>query len=148
MENPFSLIVLACQKSLLEGRVSEEALGGDRLAIAKALLKGPYDHDHILCLLVFLKNFIYIENEEINRIFDKQIQDLSGGAINMGIIEAVKLHERQQGQLEGRLEGKLEVVERLILKLGLTSDEQIADLANVSIEFVKKVRRDLTTRKQ
>ncbi len=62
----------------------------------------------------------------------------------MGIIEAVKLHERQQGQLEGRLE----VVERLILKLGLTSDEQIADLANVGVDFVKKVRLDLATRKQ
>ncbi len=73
MENPFSLIVLACQKSLLEGRVPEDALGGDRLAIAKAFLKSHYDHDRILNLLVFLKNFIYIENEEINRIFDKQI---------------------------------------------------------------------------
>ncbi len=39
MENPFSLIVLACQKALLEGKVPEKELGRERLTIAKALLK-------------------------------------------------------------------------------------------------------------
>lgn len=43
---------------------------------------------------------------------------------------------------EGRLEGKTEVVRNIIVKLGLTN-EQAAEVAEVSIDFVEKVRADL-----
>ncbi|MDX3917365.1 MAG: hypothetical protein QHC79_27740, partial [Pseudosphingobacterium sp.] len=36
----------------------------ERLTIAKALITHNYDRDRILSFLVFLKNFLYIENEE------------------------------------------------------------------------------------
>ena len=61
----------------------------------------------------------------------------------------------RESKLEGKLEGKqegaeqksYEVVERLLLKLGLP-DDQIADLANVTIEFVQKVRSELAKKKR
>jgi len=43
---------------------------------------------------VFLKNFIFIDNEEINRTFDRHILQLTGGTVNMGVIDIVK---RQEG---------------------------------------------------
>jgi predicted transposase YdaD len=106
MKNPFSVIVLACQMALLEGHILDEELGEKRLAIAKTLLSQGYNHERIISLLVFLKNFIFIDNKDINSKFDKIIETLTGGTINMGIIETLKMQERREGKLEGKLEGE------------------------------------------
>jgi predicted transposase YdaD len=45
----------------------------------------------------------------------------------------------REGEAKGREEGKRKEVENLIVKLGL-SDEQVAEVAEVSVDFVKKVR--------
>jgi hypothetical protein len=140
--NPFSLIALACQKALLEGKIPDEELGEERLAIVKALLSHGYDRQRIISFLIFLKNFIFIDNEEINRKFDQQIEELTKDKNTMGVIEVFKKYEREEGKLEGRQA----IVENLIVKLGL-SDKQAADVAEVSIAFVKKVRKELAARK-
>jgi hypothetical protein len=46
---------------------------------------------------------------------------------------------------KGKLEGKLEVVESLIKKLKL-SDNHIADLAKVDLDFVKGVRQQINNK--
>ncbi|WP_257666765.1 hypothetical protein [Parapedobacter tibetensis] len=71
MENAFALIVLACQKALLEDKVPDEELGADRLTIAKALLRHNYDGDRIISFFVFLKNFLFIDDKDINRMFHR-----------------------------------------------------------------------------
>jgi hypothetical protein len=76
--------------------------------------------------------------QEINRIFDNEIEKLTGGTIGMGVIEVVKRQERQQE----RLEVKTQTIRNLILKLNL-SDKQIADVAEVPVSFVKKIRASL-----
>ncbi len=43
---------------------------------------------------------------------------------------------------QGKVEGKVEEVKNLIQKLGLT-DAQAADVANVTVDFVKKIRQGL-----
>jgi len=55
---------------------------------------------------------------------------------------AVLTTAKKEGKMEGRLEGKLEEVKNLILKLGL-SDSQAAEIAEVSMDFVKNVRSGL-----
>ncbi|PRD54692.1 hypothetical protein [Sphingobacterium gobiense] len=102
MDNIFAFLVVACQKALLEGKIPDEELGEDRLTIAKTLLCHDYEHDRIKNFLIFLKNFLYINDAEINRIFDEQIIQLTGGTIDMGVIEVVKKQEREQGRLEER----------------------------------------------
>ncbi|MGK6351615.1 hypothetical protein [Parapedobacter sp. DT-150] len=79
--------------------------------------------------------------------FDEQVVQLTGGTINMGVIEAIKRQERQQGLQQGSEQKSYDVVENLIVKLGL-SDEQAADIAEVSTEFVHKVRADLAKKKK
>jgi len=101
MDNAFALIVLACQKALSEGQVSDRQLGEYRLVIARALLKQMYDYNRIISFVVFLKNFLYVEDEEINRVFDEQILKLTGGKIDMAVIDIVKAHAREDGFLEG-----------------------------------------------
>lgn len=149
MDNVFALIVLSCQKALLEGKVPDTELGEGRITIAKALLSHNYGHDRIISFLVFLKNFLYVNDVEINRIFDDQIIQLTGNTINMGVIDVIKKHERlagiQQGRQEGVEQARTEVVESLISELNL-SDEQAARIARVSIDFVRKVRVELRAR--
>ncbi|ANI88885.1 hypothetical protein A9P82_06005 [Arachidicoccus ginsenosidimutans] len=48
----------------------------------------------------------------------------------------------EKGMEKGKAEGKAEVVRNLIIKLGFT-DAQAADVAEVSLDFVKKVRASL-----
>ncbi|MBN8788485.1 MAG: hypothetical protein J0I84_15455 [Terrimonas sp.] len=163
MDNPFALIVLAAQKALLQGKVPEELLADQRLAVARALIQSKkFSHKKIEKLLVFLKNFIYIRNDEINRKFDTQIEQLTGGTVTMGIIETIKKIEReegieigmkkgiekgiQKGMEKGMEQGKQDVIENLITKLGL-SDKQVADIAEVPVSFVKKIRAALKKNK-
>jgi hypothetical protein len=66
-KNPFALIALACQKALLEGKIPEEELNNQRLEIVKALLKQNYDPDRVRSFILFIKNFIFIKDQDINR---------------------------------------------------------------------------------
>jgi predicted transposase YdaD len=66
----------------------------------------------------------------------------------LGVIEGKLegiLEGKLEGIVEGKLEGKLEVVESLIKKLEL-SDNHIADLAKVDIDFVKRVRQEINNK--
>lgn len=144
MDNPFALIVLAAQKALLQGKVPEEEMANHRLAVAKALIQSKkFSHEKIEKLLFFLKNFIYIGNEEINSKFDKQIEQLTGGTITMGIIETIKKIEREEafeiGIEKGIEKGKLQVVQNL-LNAGKFTIAEIAGFAGVTEAFVKKVK--------
>ena len=88
-------------------------------------------------------------------MFDNQIEQLTGGAITMGIIETIKKIEREEGfekgmergMEKGIEKGKQEVIENLIIKLGL-SDRQVADIAEMPVSFVKKIRAVLKKKKQ
>ncbi len=53
---------------------------------------------------------------------------------------------RAEGKVEGKAEGKAEVVKNLLVKLGFT-DEQAADVAGVSVEFVANVRASISKKK-
>lgn len=157
--NPFALIVLACQKALLEGKIPDEALSNERLNIVKALLSRGYDHERIINFVVFIKNFLYVGDSNINRNFDRQIEELTERKINrkMGIIEVLKMQAQRDGLEEG-LEKGLEqgreeaeakknhdFVESLILELGLP-DSKVAKVAKVPLAFVKKVRAEINSK--
>ncbi|TAM97049.1 MAG: hypothetical protein EPN39_12235 [Chitinophagaceae bacterium] len=53
-----------------------------------------------------------------------------------------RLKGREEGLEEGKEVKSYEVVKNLIVKMGMT-DAQAADIAEVSVDFVKKVRRKL-----
>jgi len=142
MNNIFAFIVLACQKALLEGKVPDEELGDDRLSMAKTLFGHNYDKDRITNFLIFLKNFLYINNPKINSKFDQEIIQLTGGTIDMSVIEIVKKQERQQGAQQK----SYEFVENLIRQTDF-DDAKIASLAVVSLGLVKKIRSDLKRRR-
>jgi len=137
MDNAFGMIVLACQNSLDQGRVPEEELAQSRLDIAKALLGKNIDHDRIKSLLYFIKHFLFVGNEELNRKFDKEITQFSNKNIDMGVLEIIKDREREQGIIKGRKEEALAIANRLKAK-GYTLDE-IAEVSKLSVEEIEKL---------
>lgn len=139
MDNIFALVVLACQKAIGEGKVADAELGDDRLTIAKALLSHEYEHDRIVSFLFFLKNFLYINDVEINRIFDKQIVQLSEKEFDMGVIEIVKKHAREDNTRE--------IIKHLISETEF-SDEQASRITGVNVDFIRELRSELEQEKQ
>ncbi|SEL30886.1 hypothetical protein SAMN05421740_104217 [Parapedobacter koreensis] len=138
MDNAFALIVLACQKALLEGKVPERELGEGRTTIARALIaSGRYDKDRILGFLGFLKNFIFIDDEEINRNFDKFIYEVTGGTIEMGVIEVLKEQERQKGVKDGERKKALDIA-REMKNDGIPVD-QIVKFTKLTAKEIEKL---------
>jgi flagellar biosynthesis/type III secretory pathway protein FliH len=98
--------------------------------------------------------------------FDKAIEVITKNKRTMGIREMVLERAKKEGletglktglkrgRLKGREEGleeglekgiqkgKAEVVSNLIIKMAMT-DAQAADIAGVSVDFVKKIRKKL-----
>ncbi|HWV74938.1 MAG TPA: hypothetical protein VN040_24635 [Pseudosphingobacterium sp.] len=65
----------------------------------------------------------------------------------MGIRELMLDRATKQGVLQGEQKKNREFVENLLLKFGFT-DEQAAEAAVVSIEFVQKIRAQLNKKKK
>ncbi|MEN5380334.1 hypothetical protein [Sphingobacterium kitahiroshimense] len=98
MDNIFAYIVLACQKALDEDKVPEQELAEQRSTIARRLIEtNKYSKDRIMSFLVFLKSFLFIRDKEINSNFDQYIYQVTGGTIEMGVIETIKRQEREKG---------------------------------------------------
>ncbi len=87
-----------------------------------------------------------IENPKLNRNFDSQIDELTGDHNVMGIIDALKKIEREEGFVKGIEKGaeqkSYEFVKNLLLNTDF-DDAKVASLTNVSEAFIKKVKKDL-----
>ena len=79
--------------------------------------------------------------------FDELIYEVSGGTIDMGVIEVLKKQERQQGLQQGAEQKSYEVVSNLLVA-GKFTDSEIANFAMVTEDFVRKVRADLSKKKK
>ncbi|MEH6307842.1 hypothetical protein RYH73_19465 [Olivibacter sp. CPCC 100613] len=53
----------------------------------------------------------------------------------------------RRGEEKGEIKKSYEIVENLLIKLGL-SNEKAAEIAEVSVDFVQKVRADLAKKKK
>ncbi len=167
MDNAMGIMLLAAQKALYRDKFKDSDLAQQRLLLAKALIaSGKYGHEEMLLILAFIKNVVYINNPEINRNFDNEILTLTQNKVNMSILELIKEEGveigreegkqegvkigmekgveigKQEGREEGREEMKHAFVHNLIVDLQL-SDVQISRIAEVSVEFVQKIRKEI-----
>jgi len=130
-ENPFALVLLIVKKAVLNGRASDEALLKEKLRLARILLaKGLFTKPKIRAVFTFLNNYIRFEKSTTYRIFEKQLDIITEKKNTMGIVEQV---------IEVRTK---EFVENL-LKETRFSVTKIASLANVSEEFVIRIKNRL-----
>jgi hypothetical protein len=85
-------------------------------------------------LVNFLKTYIRFSKPETYPIFENEIKLVTNNITTMGVEELILQMAKQ--------EGKAEVVANLIVKMGLTN-EQAADIADVSVLFVQQVREKI-----
>ena len=147
MDNIFAYIVLACQKALDEDKVPEQELAEQRSTIARRLIEtNKYSKDRIMSFLVFLKSFLFIRDKEINSNFDQYIYQVTGGTIQMGVIETIKRQEREKGIQTGKAKGFAEGERKKALETALEFKKMglpIADIAKgtgLTIEEIEKLK--------
>jgi len=148
--NPFALVMLAAKKVLLKGKNLDEILLKEKLAIAKMLIKRGYSEAKTNGIISFLHNYVAFEKPETNRIFEEEIDRLTGKVNTMGIIEQVKQMKLEAAREEGRKEVKKETEERKnrvfvtnLLSSTSFSVKKIASLTGVSEAYVNKVKASL-----
>ncbi len=156
-DNPFALVVLAAKASLLEGKIPEKALFERKVLIAKMLLAKGYSTRKIRAIFVFLESYVLFKDPKMNRNFRKEIKSQDKNDI-MGIDEYLKQEGKKEGLAEGIKKGMKEGMEKGIekgqensrrlfvenlLKNSNFSVAKIASLANVTVEFVNKVKNGL-----
>jgi len=132
--NPFAHVVRVARTALLEERVPEEDLLEVKLLIAKELRSKGFSRAKTLAILNFLRNYVLFENPELNCKFDDGLRPDDKNDV-MNTIEFI----RMEGREEGRTEKEIIFVKKLLTSTEF-SDDKIADLADVSVEFVKEIR--------
>lgn len=159
MNNPFALAVIVAQQEALCKKLDDKDRQTTRMKIVAAMkASGCFNEVQIKEFVLFLNRIIIVKDLKYNAIFDQQVSDLTGGAITMGITETLKMLDREEGIEIGIEKGEAigiekgearkshHIVENLIVKLSL-SDEQAADVAEVSVDFVKNIRQEIAARK-
>lgn len=135
--NPFAQVVLAAKTALLEGKIPELELLERKILIARKLLRKGFPIQKLRAIMKFLKNYVLFEDPEMHRLFIERIYSpIYSNA--MGIDEYIKMEAKE----EERESSNRRFVENL-LKGSDFSDEKIASLANVTVEFVNEVKADL-----
>jgi len=142
--------MLAAKKALLKGKGLDETLLREKLWIAKLLIKRGYSEAKTNGIISFLHNYVVFEKQETNRIFEEEIDRLTGKVNTMGIIEQVKQMKLDAAREEARKEGRKEADEKKkrffvtnLLSSTSFSVKKIAGLAGVSEAYVNRVKARL-----
>jgi predicted transposase YdaD len=160
--NPFAQVVLVARTALLEQKMEELDLLELKILIATKLLNKGFAEKKIRAILVFLEDYIFFKEPEMNRIFIESIQSQDKNNV-MGIDEYLKQKAMEEGlekglekgleegREKGREEGRKEEREKNVKHL-LASTEfsvtKIAELLDVPVSFVKKVKESLQPKLQ
>jgi len=131
--NPFAQVVVAAKIRLQEGKVPEDELLNNKLLAARKLTEKGFGMEKIRAIFNFLRNYVLFEKPETNRKFDNLFKETDKTSV-MNTVEYL------------RMEGKEEAATAFVENLLKGSDfvvEKIASLANVSVEFVNKVKNQL-----
>lgn len=135
--NPFAQVVLAAKTALLEEKVPGKELLDRKILIATRLLRKGFHVKKLKAIMKFLENYILFEEPEMNRTFTEQIYTPNNIKI-MGIDEYIEMETR-----EDERESNNRRFVRNLLKESNFSDEKIASLVDVTVEFVNEVKADL-----
>ena len=153
--NPFAMVVLTALLALKKGKVAEETIYSEKIALAKNLLNKQFDKNRIRALMNFLKLYIRFGNTEHTSKFDTEIETLTNKTKKTMGIEEFVLHraeligeKRGERKAEKRGEKKARELSLSFVKALLQEtdfgDTKIALLASVNVEFVQQVKAKLT----
>jgi len=145
--NPFALVALTAKaafngKRLKDAEARDRALLEIKLNLLREMLSNEFPKNKIRGLMNFLTYYIRFEKQETNRIFEESKQKLTGGSSTMGIEELLLDRAKKRGVKQEKQRRDRRIVLNLLDHTDF-SDEQIAKLAEVSEEYVAKLRKSL-----
>jgi hypothetical protein len=142
-DNPFALVILTAFTAIKKGKISQEELFDLKIDLAKLMLSRQIPKDKIREMMNFLKLYVRFGNDENLSKFDEVIDDFKNKPKKtVGLSEFIIDREVRMGVKKASEEKDTLFVKNLLKKLTL-SDEQIVDIAGVSLEFVQKIRKKL-----
>lgn len=145
-KNPFAWVVLAAKKSLMKGKdLDKKLLAGKLFIFRKLYADGVFEKPKLQAILTFLDNYLRFENPENNRIFNSEIDQITGKTNTMDIFEQVAEWRRLDGIEEGIEKGKENSV-RLFLANTEFSPEKIASLVEVPLALVEKIMQEMRSK--
>ena len=118
------------------------------MALAKRLYARDMDRKKVHKLMNFLRQFAHFENKEMINKFTEEIEVITQKEkATMGIMEY--LNKTAEDAAEGARLAERRSAEREftinLIRLGQLSDQQIADTANVSLAFVRQMKKEMET---
>jgi len=140
--NPFAMVVLTVRSVLKNRHLDDAALMEIKLQLLRRFLTMSLSKEKIRMLINFLKTYVRFKNSENSIIFEEKYEQITGRKQTMGLEELILTTERKRGQIEGEKRGEKRGINQIIMNMlrkNLT-DEMIADFANVSIDYVRKIR--------
>lgn len=135
--NPFAQVIVAAKIRLQEGKISEDELLNVKLLAARKLQEKGFAMEKIRSIFNFLRNYVLFEKPETYRKFDNLFKETDKNNV-MNTVEYIRMETRE----ETKIETATAFVENLLKGSDFTA-EKIASLANVTVEFVNKVKSKL-----
>jgi hypothetical protein len=144
--NPFATVISVVKTALKKGSVPDETLLNLKIDLVKRLLKKNFDKNKIRNLLQFLKLYIRFDNQELINKFDTELEHLTNKSTTMGLEEFVLDRAKRMGLKEGleKVKEKNYLFTKNLLQNTDFTEEKIASLADVEIEFVREVKKSLS----
>jgi hypothetical protein len=158
IDNPFAMVILTVLTALQKGKVSNEELLNLKVNLVKRLFSKNITKEKIRGLMNFLKLYVRFGNEEFISKFDKEVDTITNKPVTtMGIEEFVLDRAKRVGLKKGMEKGMEKGIEKGIeiankkkdtifvknlLEKTDFNDQQIADIANVTLEFIATIRKN------
>jgi hypothetical protein len=142
--NPFAAVIQVAKEVLLqvkgEGDERDLVLLEEKTRMARLLKEkmAVFGEEKTNAILAFLNNYVVFKNPKINLIFMERTDEIFEKENTMGIIEQLAEIRHQEGVEEG-----LEKAVRALLAKREFSTEKIAELLDVPVALVEKVKREL-----
>jgi len=140
--NPFAIVILTVLLALKKGKIKEEKLFSLKTSLLKNLLQKEISRGKIDAILIFLRNYVRFDNAEIIAKFDNEISILTNKHTTMGIREFVLQRAEREGREKERTEKNHHFVKSLLTQTDFPV-ERIAQVAEVTVDFVKEVKATL-----
>lgn len=144
-KNPFGVIMQTALLGLKRNWKDEE-LFNMKIHLFKRLLDLGLSKLQIRRLINFIKFYVHFHKKDLNRKFEESVFTITKNRSTMGIEEAILEYAKEEGHKEGHKEGikkgKKSVIFQIFQKFPNQSDDEVAELVNESIEFIKEIRKE------
>src|SRR5258708_7339031 len=148
-DNPFAMVVLTVLIALEKSEGRPEEVFNLSVELARRLFRKGFSKLKINRLLHFLSTYVYFDNQEMFINFEREIATINNKERPMGITELatqlIEEHGIEIGMKKG-MEKERATVTAIVTNLLQKSNhslQEIAEFANVSIDFVIGIKNQL-----